>query len=174
MYLHMIVIHIYHLLAGFGCHDGLVIPFDVSSRDVPRRLSCVRSNWICPHDSHHTQAHGPRLVRSTSLRYIRANSDLTDTFLINNDEIRGSDLLVLTIDCISGVTRVTHRPAMVDFRPTAFRCWIKSIASATNEKVRIAFGHDGPSKFTGTYNKIPTTHDMTLYCALYLSTYYPQ
>jgi len=48
----------------------------------------------------------------------------------------------------SGVTRVTHRPAMVDFRPTAFRCWIKSIASATNEKVRIAFGHDGPSKFT--------------------------
>ena len=173
----MIVIHIYHLLAGFGCHDVaslLVIPFDVSSRDVPRRLSCVRSNWICPHDSHHTQAHGPRLVRSTSLRYIRANSDLTDTFLINNDEIRGSDLLVLTIDCISGVTRVTHRPAMVDFRPTAFRCWIKSIASATNEKVRIAFGHDGPSKFTGTYNKIPTTHDMTLYCALYLSTYYPQ
>merc|ERR1712226_1658373 len=49
----------------------------------------------------------------------------------------------------SGVTRVTHRPAMVDFRPTAFRCWIKSIASATNEKVRIAFGHDEPSKFAG-------------------------
>ena len=45
---------------------------------------------------------------------------------------------------------------MVDFRTTAFRCWIKSIASATNEKVRIAFGHDGPSKFTGTIKSLPT------------------